>query len=175
MPAQSGNNRNRIAVTALCEYSLLTAICIVFGYIESLLSLSFIAPGIKLGLSNAVALLLVYKKDIKGAFAVNMVRIFLSAFLFGSAVSLVFSVFGGIASLIMTVCLLKVKSVSIIGRSIAGGAVHNLFQVVAAMIFMGRGMMFYIPILLIAGAISGALIGFLCQLLLKRTKLIKHL
>ena len=31
-------------------YAMLAAICLVCGYIESLLSLSFIAPGIKLGL-----------------------------------------------------------------------------------------------------------------------------
>ena len=60
-------------------YSILTSLALIFGYIESLFSLSFIAPGIKLGLANSVALILLCFKDFKGAVLVNITRILLSA------------------------------------------------------------------------------------------------
>ena len=72
-------------------YGILVALCMVFGWVENLISLSFIAPGIKIGLANSVCLLLVLNKDIKGAFFTNIARILLSALLFSTPFSLVFS------------------------------------------------------------------------------------
>ena len=82
MPAEQGNSRNRIKAARLTRYALFCAICLIVGYIESLLPLSFIAPGVKIGFSNAVALSLLLSGDTKGAFAVNVARILLSALLF---------------------------------------------------------------------------------------------
>ena len=39
-------------------YGIFTCLALIFGYIESLFSLSFIAPGIKIGLANCLCLLL---------------------------------------------------------------------------------------------------------------------
>ena len=57
-------------------YGVTAAVCLVFSYVETLLPLGFIAPGIKIGLANGVALLLILKKDIKGAFLVNIITEF---------------------------------------------------------------------------------------------------
>ena len=173
MSAKQSDSTNKLTAKKLCIYGILTALCIVFGYLESLVSLDFIAPGVKLGLSNAVALLLITKKDLKGAFAVNIARILLCALLFGSPVSLAFSLAGGIASVVFTFLLSKVKSVSVIGLSIAGGVIHNIFQLFVAMIIVGIGAVFYIPVLCITGALSGALIGILCSVLLNKLNLLK--
>ena len=173
MSAKQSDSTNKLTAKKLCLYGILTALCIVFGYLESLVSLDFIAPGVKLGLSNAVALLLITKKDLKGAFAVNIARILLCALLFGSPVSLAFSLAGGIASVVFTFLLSKVKSVSVIGLSIAGGVIHNIFQLFVAMIIVGIGAVFYIPVLCITGALSGALIGILCSVLLNKLNLLK--
>ena len=35
-------------------YGIFTCLALIFGYIESLFSLSFIAPGIKIGLANCI-------------------------------------------------------------------------------------------------------------------------
>ena len=81
-------------------YGIFTALAVIFGYIESLFSLSFIAPGIKLGLANAVCLILLLNGDVKGAFFVNTARIFLSALLFSSPFALLFSFAAGTVSLL---------------------------------------------------------------------------
>lgn len=170
MLTEQGGSRNKLDVKRLCVYALFTAVCLVFGYIETLLPLDFIAPGVKLGLSNAGALLLAAKRDYKGAFLVNTARILLSALLFGSAVSLLFSLSAGIISLLLTVILSRVERFSLIGISIAAGAVHNAVQCGIAASTTGANTVYYLPVLLLFGALSGAVIGVISTVILKKIK-----
>lgn len=169
MSAKQGNGGNKIDALRLCRLSLLCALCLVFGYIESVAVIVPIA-GIKLGLANCIALLLVSFDDIKGAFAVNIARILLSALLFGSPVSLIFSLAGGLSSLVVTCLIRKAKFLSLIGISIVSGTVHNIFQLVVAVFAVGVGALYYLPVLLVSGAVCGALTGTVCTLILKKIK-----
>lgn len=173
MSAKQGNCGNRINIRRVTLYAMFVAVCLIIGYLESLLSISLIAvaPGVKLGLSNAIALTLICRGDIKGAWAVNITRICLSALLFGSPVSFLFSLAGGAASTAVACVLSKLKSVSAIGISIAGGTVHNIFQCVAATAFVGVGVVYYLPALLIFGALCGAFCGVLVKLVLNKVKI----
>ena len=151
-------------------YGILTGLALIFGYIESLFSLSFIAPGIKLGLANSVALLLLCFKDFKGALLVNITRILLSALLFSTPFSLVFSLTAGIISVVIMGLLSGIKSVSVVGFSIAGAVVHNLVQLTVASIIFGRAVWYYLPFLLVSALISGGIIGALSLIIFKRIK-----
>ena len=151
-------------------YGILTSLALIFGYIESLFSLSFIAPGIKLGIANSVALLLVCFKDFKGALLVNITRILLSALLFSSPFSLFFSLTAGIISVVIMKPLSGIKSVSVVGFSIAGATVHNLVQLTVASIIFGRAVWYYLPFLLVSALISGGIIGALSLIIFKRIK-----
>ncbi len=155
-------------VRRITLYGILTALCIVLGYIESLLPLDFIAPGIKIGLSNSVALLLVVKKDIKGAFFVNIVRILLSALLFSAPSILIYSLSGGIISIVVISLALKTNKLSTVGLSIAGAVTHNLTQLTVAVLMLGRGVWYYLPILLISAVISGMATGTVAEILFKK-------
>lgn len=151
-------------------YGILASLALIFGYIESLFSLSFIAPGVKLGLANSVALLLLCRKDLKGALAVNITRILLSALLFSSPFSLLFSLTAGISSILIMRLLSGVKSVSPVGFSIAGAAAHNCVQLTVASVLFGRAVWCYLPFLLISALLSGALIGVLSSIIFKKIK-----
>lgn len=151
-------------------YGLLACLCLIFGYLESLVSLSFIAPGMKLGLSNGIALLLLAKRDYKGALAVNTVRILLSTLLFGTPMQLLFSLAGGWGSLLVMVLVCRVKRLGLVGISVAGGVCHNLFQLAVALPLIGAGVLYYLPVLLLGGGVSGALIGFLAAIIFKKMK-----
>lgn len=151
-------------------YGILTALAMIFGYIESFVSLSFIAPGIKLGLANSIALLLLCFKDFKGAVLVNITRILLSALLFSSPISLVFSLTAGVISVMIMGILSGVKGVSPVGFSIAGAAVHNVTQLTVAALQFGRAVWYYLPFLLISALISGGLIGILSSIIFKKMK-----
>ncbi len=149
----------------VCLYGILAAGCIIFGYLEHLVSLDFIAPGVKLGLANSVVLLLILKNDIKGAFAVNIVRILLSSLLFSAPSTLLFSFSAGMISTAVMACVGKFKCFSAVGFSVIGAAVHNITQLICAVFLLGTGVVYYLPFLLVSALISGILIGILSNIL----------
>ena len=151
-------------------YGIFTALAVIFGYIESLFSLSFIAPGIKLGLANAVCLILLLNGDVKGAFFVNTARIFLSALLFSSPFALLFSFTAGTVSLLAAFMISRLKLVTAVGFSIAGAAAHNLTQVFVAVCVLGRGVWYYLPFLLAAAIVCGGTVGGLSLIIFKKIK-----
>ena len=151
-------------------YGILTSLALILGFLESLFSLSFIAPGVKLGLANSVALLLLCFKDFKGALIVNITRILLSALLFSSPFSLAFSLTAGVLSVVIMGLLSGIKSVSVIGFSISGAAVHNLVQLTVASLLFGRAVWWYLPFLLASALISGGIIGIISSIIFKKMK-----
>jgi heptaprenyl diphosphate synthase len=53
------------------------------------------------------------------------------------------------------------KNISLIGVSVAGGVAHNIGQLLAAsMVFASLKIFYYLPMLLIAGVITGVAVGF---------------
>lgn len=152
----------------ICQYGLLAAVCMMLSYIEACFPFDFIAPGIKLGLANSVALLLIYNDDAGGAALVNLTRIFLSAILFSGISTLPFSVFGAVGAWMIMLILRRFKIFGCIGISAAGGAVHNIMQGIAAVLITGKAAAAYFPLLLLSGAVCGALTGFLVNLINKK-------
>ena len=125
-------------------------------------------PGIKLGLANAVLLLVLYADSSKSAWTVSVIKVVLSSVLFGTATSFVYSMCGAALSLGVMMLAKKMKIFSVPGVSSIGGIFHNLGQLVCAYFFVGKGAIFYIPVLCVSGAVCGVLIGTMVQLILKR-------
>lgn len=151
-------------------YGIFAALALIFGYIESLFSLSFIAPGIKLGLANSLCLILISTGDTKGAFCVNTVRILLSSLLFSAPFALLFSLTAGLASTLAAAGVSKFKSVSSVGTGIAGAAVHNTVQLCVASVIFGRAVWYYLPVLLASAAVTGGAVGAISECILKKIK-----
>ena len=168
MSAKQSNSTNK--VREICLLALLSAVCLCLGYLESLLPLTFIAPGVKIGLANTVCLILAISGDIKGAFLVNTVRILLSSLLFGSAISLVFSLSAGLVSLGAVCIFRKIKALSPVGISAVSAVVHNLVQMAVACIITGVGAVYYLPVLLLSGLASGIAVGIISRIILKKVK-----
>lgn len=151
--------------------SLLTALALIFGFIEHLVSFDYIAPGVKLGLANSIVLLLVFLKHYKSAIAVNLTRILISTLLFSGPMAALFAISGATLSMLISVLLLKSKHLSIIGISIVAAVFHNIGQVLIAGFVMGTwSVLYYLPILMICGAICGLLTGTASNLIYKRIK-----
>lgn len=151
-------------------YGILASLCLVFSYLETLLPLTFIAPGVKIGLANGIALLLILKKDIKGAFLVNIIRILLSNLLFVHPFALIYSLTAGIISTLVMWLVSKTKIFGTLGFSILGALTHNVVQMVVALILLGTGVLYYSPFLIFSAIISGGFIGFLAKILDKKIK-----
>lgn len=136
------------------------ALSLIMSYIESLLPLAVGIPGIKLGLPNLIVVLLLYSYGGKEAFAVNLLRIVLSGFLFGNLFAVLYAVSGALCSFAVMFLLQKTGRFSLVGISIGGGVFHNIGQIVTAMFVVETfAPVFYLPFLLSAGAVTGFIIG----------------
>ena len=152
---------------------VMTALAIVFGYIEYLVPFPIGIYGIKLGLSNLVVVVMLYTTKWYTALSINLLRIFICFLLFGSATSLLYSLFGGILSFFVMLILksLSSKHFSSVGISICGAVAHNIGQICAAVILLDEiRIAFYLPILIGVGALTGALIGIIALPIIKRSR-----
>ena len=146
----------------------MTSLAIVFGYIEHLIPLPFGIYGIKLGLANLVVVIMLYAINAYSAFTINMMRIILCSMLFGTFTSFWYSLIGGLLSFGIMFIVKKTNKFSPMGVSICGAITHNIGQIAVAVILMEElKIAFYLPVLLIVGAITGALIGLVAIPIIK--------
>ncbi|MBR4143368.1 MAG: Gx transporter family protein [Firmicutes bacterium] len=147
---------------------VLTALALIFSYIEFLVPLPIAIPGIKLGLANIVCLVCLYALGEKHAFLINVTRIALAALLFGSVFSALYALAGGVVSFAVMALLKRTKSFSVCGVSMAGGVFHNLAQLaVAGLLVESAQVFYYFPVLLLSGMATGIGIGILATLILR--------
>ncbi|MCI8293631.1 MAG: Gx transporter family protein [Hespellia sp.] len=150
-------------------FGVFVALALIFSYVESLIPIQLGIPGVKLGLANLVIVIVLYKTNLKMALLLSITKAILSGFLFGNMFSILYSMAGGILSLVVMALLRRREGFSVIGISIAGGVFHNVGQLLMAMVAMETvRVMYYFPILLIAGVLTGFLIGVIAQEALKR-------
>lgn len=146
----------------------MTALAIVFGYIEHLIPMPFGIYGLKLGLANLVVVVMLYSLKAYYAFSVNLTRIILCAVLFGSFTSFWYSIVGGLLSFLVMLLIKKTNKFSPLGVSICGAVAHNAGQTAVAVILLEEfRIALYLPILLVTGALTGALIGIISIAILK--------
>ena len=145
------------------------ALAMILSYVESLIPFSFGIPGIKLGLTNVVTVIMMYTDGIPGALGVAVLRAVLSGFMFGNAFSIIYSVAGCVLSFIFMYILKKTNHFAIISVSAAGGVMHNVGQlIVAANVVKTYSVIYYAPVLIIAGVFTGIIIGIVSDEIVKR-------
>ena len=146
------------------------ALAFIFSYVESLFPLSLGIPGVKLGLANIITVYVLYTtKSIRDTFIVSILRILLVALTFGNLSVMLYSMAGGLLSTLVMCILYKVDIFGISGVSVAGGVSHNAGQlIVAAIMLETREITYYIPVLLIAGVITGLIIGAIAGICVRR-------
>lgn len=158
--------KNRVA-----QFGVFVALALVFSYVETLVPVFFVVPGMKLGLANLVTVIALYKLGGKEAFWVLTVRVLLAGLLFGNLFSILYAMAGGALSFAVMLTAKKSGKFSVIGVSIAGGAFHNVGQlIVAVLVVETYSVTYYLPVLLVAGEVTGFLIGVLSDRMLKTLK-----
>ena len=161
--------KNKVAV-----FGVFTSLALILSYVELLIPINFGIPGMKLGLANLLVVILLYKGCPRDALLLSVIRILLSGLIFGNMFSLFYSLGGGLLSLAVMVFLKKTGQFTVAGISIGGGASHNVGQLLVAMFVVQTYQVgYYLPVLLIAGVITGAVIGILSAEVLKRTQSIR--
>ena len=155
-------------------FGVFTSLALILSYVELLIPINFGIPGMKLGLANLLVVILLYKCGPRDALLLSVIRILLSGLIFGNMFSIFYSLGGGLLSLAVMVFLKKTGQFTVAGISIGGGASHNVGQLLVAMFVVQTYQVgYYLPVLLIAGVITGAVIGILSAEVLKRTQSIR--
>ena len=147
-----------------------TAIAMVFAWVESQLPpLVAAVPGVKMGLPNIAIIFILYRFGWKEAAAVSFVRIIAVSLLFGNPIMIAYSLAGGFLSLFGMTMLKKLDFLSPTGVSVAGGVLHNVGQVLMAMLIMSTaGLGYYLIILTVSGIVSGVFVGLCGSFAVKR-------
>lgn len=150
-------------------YGMLTALALILSYVESQVPAFFAVPGMKLGLTNIVVLLALYRLGWKSAAMVNLVRIVLVSLLFGSVMSLAYSLAGGMLSTLVMILLHRSGRFRLVTVSIVGGVCHNIGQILMAIALLQTpSLAWYLVVLWFTGIASGAVIGLLGAELCRR-------
>ena len=136
--------------------ALLVALAMILSYVEVLIPFNFGIPGIKLGLANLVVVVALYLLNARQALMISVVRILLVSFTFGNMAALLYSITGGLLSFAVMVLCRRIKGLSTLSVSVAGGISHNIGQIlVAVFVVKNLNLLFYLPVLMIAGIITG--------------------
>ena len=153
-------------------YGMMVALAMVLSFLESLLPAFVAIPGVKLGLTNLVVMVALYKMRQFDALIINVIRIILVGLTFGNAFSMLYSLSGGTFSFLVMWITYRAgekKAFSPVGIGAAGGVAHNIGQIiVAAFVLKSTGVYFYLPVLMISGLIAGVVIGMVSGMVVKR-------
>ena len=146
----------------LAVRAMLVAVAFVLAWLEAQIPTFIAVPGVKLGLTNLVVLIALYTLNWKDALLINFIRILLVGLTFGNLFSLWYSLAGGLLSGIGMILLKEVLRARLVTVSVAGALLHNLGQLIVAMIVLDTSSLFYyLVVLWIAGAVAGTVLGLI--------------
>lgn len=152
---------------AVC--GMLLALMLVLGFVESQLPVAASVPGIKLGLSNGVLIFAVYMLNVPTGFLLMGLKVLLSGLMFGSPSAMMYAFAGGLLSMIVMSLLSRMKGLSPVVVSMAGGVSHNVGQVaMAMMILQTPQLLYYMAVLMVAGLVTGMATGFAATGIIRR-------
>ncbi|MBR2965339.1 MAG: Gx transporter family protein [Clostridia bacterium] len=156
----------------LATLAVTVAVAMILSFVESRIPAFVAIPGVKVGLANIAVIFALYKLGWREALSVSLVRVVLVALLFGSVVSLAYSIAGAVLSLSLMILLRKIGLFTEIAVSVVGGITHNIGQIFVAFLLLESDVVFYyLPFLLISGIIAGIAVGAASALLIKRIKI----
>ena len=148
---------------------ILIALAMILSFIESQIPAFIAIPGMKIGLANIAIVFALYTLGFRNALVVSLIRVVLSALLFGSVVSLAYSLAGALISLTGMALLRKSGFFGVVGVSVCGAVLHNLGQIgVAWLILKTQALVYYLPFLLFSAVAGGVVIGITAAVVIKR-------
>ena len=153
----------------IAQIGVLVSLAMVLSYLESLFPVFLAVPGLRIGLANIAIVFALYHLGFRAALGISVVRVVLSALLFGSVISMSYSLCGALISLAMMAILKRSGLFGTVAVSVVGGVSHNLGQIaVACLILQTKAIAYYIPVLILSGVVSGVVIGIVSAVVIAR-------
>lgn len=166
------NDKKNTIAGQISKYALYLALAFIFGYIEAILPFNLWIPGAKLGFSNIIIVYVLYMSgSLKSTLIIMLAKVLLTGFTFGNPSMILYSLCGGFLSVTLMYLLYLSKHFSTYAVSMAGGAFHNIGQLLCAgLMFENMGLLYYMPAIILAGMLTGLFIGLLSEICIKRMK-----
>ncbi len=169
-PRKHSPTRGRTYARRVTLCGVLVAAGFFLSYLEAILPFSVGIPGVKLGLCHIITVLALERLSTTETVCITAVRVVLAALLFGSVASLLYSGVGAALSLLVMLTLRAFNRrrengsmspiLGPVGLSVCGGVAHNLGQLgTAALLMSTPGLLWYLPVLLVAGCAFGSVTG----------------
>ncbi len=159
------------AAKKIATVSVLVALGLIFSFIESQIPAFVPIPGIKVGLANIATLFAIYKLGAREGALVSLLRVSISSLLFGSITGFLYGLAGAVISFVVMLCIRRL-GFGVIAVSTLGGVSHNIAQILVAILILRTGaVIYYLPFLLLSGALAGIIIGLIGALLIKKVKI----
>ena len=147
------------------------ALAMILSLVESQIPAFVAIPGVKIGLANIAVVFVLYKLGWKEAVLISLVRVVMVSMLFGTLVSLFYSVAGAVLSLTGMVLLKKTGLFSTVAVSVTGGVLHNVGQILMACLLLETNVIvYYLPFLILSGVIAGVVIGVVAAIMVNRVQ-----
>lgn len=147
--------------------AVLTAVALAVFLIEMQIPALVPIPGVKLGLSNVVTLFAMFAIGPVDALLILLVRILLGGIFSGQAISLLYSLAGGILCYSVTLLMRRVvtqRQIWVCG--VLGAVAHNVGQLaVAVAVTRTAALIYYLPVLTVSALLTGLFTGLLAQFL----------
>ena len=146
---------------------LLVGLGLIMHFVETMLPLTAVVPGAKLGLANIVSLIGIVLFGFSGGLQIVLLRIIIGSLLAGTFMTINFylSLSGGLISFFMMYFVYEFskEKFSLIGISVIGAVTHNIGQIVIAYIIIENAAIFYyLPFLTLLAIPTGISVGLVC-------------
>lgn len=160
------------SVLLLCRTGILASLALVLSIFESMIpSLSFVLPGMKLGISNLAIMLSLELCPLPCALCIVIVKS-LFALLSRGVVASAMSLFGGLFATVGMFLMLKAKRLyfGCFGLGVGGAFLHNCGQFVVALFLASDAVIAYFPVLAAGSLLTGSVTGMVYYLVLPPLK-----
>ena len=172
MKTKKTNQTNKMDIKKMAALAMFSVIALTIFMVESMIGPIVPIPGIKLGLANIVTLLVLVLYGPKEALFVLIVRILLGSIFGGQMISFFYSLSGGVLCwLVMSLINALLNKKFLVLTSMCGAAVHNIGQILAAIVItQSISVIAYLPVLMVSAMITGCFTGLAAQVSAKRLK-----
>ena len=157
----------------ITKMALLTAVALILFTVEAQIPAPVPIPGVKLGLANIITVYAMFALGPWDTLCILLVRVFLGSVFSGQMSTLLYSLSGGLLCYLAMLLLRKIlteKQIWVCG--VIGAVFHNIGQMLMAIaVFQSLSVVFYFPLLMLSGIITGLFTGLCAQLLIRRLKL----
>jgi heptaprenyl diphosphate synthase len=149
----------------LTRMAVLTAVALTIFVIELQLPALAPIPGVKLGLANIITVYAMFALGPGDTLCILLARVFLGSVFSGQMTSLLYSLAGGLLCYLVMLLLRRVLTRKQLWVcSVLGAMAHNVGQMAVAVLVTGTpALVYYLPVLMVSGILTGVFTGLCAQ------------